>query len=196
MFSYRSSKGKHINLLELERLSSLLRRVTREGVRARRLLVLVDSRVVLATCRKEHGAHERSISCSGNWGSGALPMTLLWNWSGCPPGRIQRMPLHGTSPSITGMHHYRSSRPFRPRSSRQFMPLRNWICSVSRCRPRRIQSGNMCEHSNHPVSSTAREQVLSAVYVTLRSPASEGIFLRLQMSSGCSLKRLKTVVAM
>ena len=41
-FSHRFSKGKHINLVELESLIGLLRRVTREGVRAGWLLVLVD----------------------------------------------------------------------------------------------------------------------------------------------------------
>ena len=46
MSSYRLSKGKHINLLELERSLISLRRITREGVRARRLLVPVDSLVV------------------------------------------------------------------------------------------------------------------------------------------------------
>ena len=40
------TRAKHISLLELESLISLLRRVTREGLRARRLLVLVDSRHV------------------------------------------------------------------------------------------------------------------------------------------------------
>ena len=48
MFSCRFFKGgKHINRLELESLISLLRRITREGIRTRRLLVLVDSCVVL-----------------------------------------------------------------------------------------------------------------------------------------------------
>ena len=52
LFSYRSSGGKHINLLELESLISLLGRVTREGIRARRLLVLVDTHVVLGAFSK------------------------------------------------------------------------------------------------------------------------------------------------
>ena len=51
-FSNRFFGGKHINLLELESLTSLLRRVSREGIRARRLLVLVDSRVVLEAVSK------------------------------------------------------------------------------------------------------------------------------------------------
>ena len=46
LFSYRFLAGKHINLLELESLIGLLRRITRAGIRAERLLVLVDSRVV------------------------------------------------------------------------------------------------------------------------------------------------------
>ena len=51
MFSYRFSKGKHINL-EPESLISLLRRITREGVRARRLLVLVETRVASGAVSK------------------------------------------------------------------------------------------------------------------------------------------------
>ena len=70
-------------------------------------------------------------------------MTSLWNWSGCPPGRIQRMHLHGTSLSIIGMHHYRSSRPLRPRSSRQFMPLRSWDLLRE---PLAVAAHTACEH--------------------------------------------------
>ena len=43
MFSYRFIKGKHI---------SLRRRITRQGTRRRRLLVLVDSRVVFGAVSK------------------------------------------------------------------------------------------------------------------------------------------------
>ena len=46
LFSHRFLAGKHINLLELESLISFLRRITRAGIRAKRLQVLVDSRVV------------------------------------------------------------------------------------------------------------------------------------------------------
>ena len=67
----------------------------------------------------------------------------------------------------------------RPQSPRLFMPLRNWICSVNRCRPRRIQPVNVCEHSNLRGSSTAREQVLPVVKMKPRKPASEAGFLRL-----------------
>ena len=42
MFSHSFFEGKQINLFELESLISLLRGVTREGMQARRLLVLVD----------------------------------------------------------------------------------------------------------------------------------------------------------
>ena len=47
LFSCRFFEGKHINVLELESLISLLRRAAHDGFRARRLLVFVDSRVVL-----------------------------------------------------------------------------------------------------------------------------------------------------
>ena len=44
LFSHRFLAGKHVNLLELESLIGLLRRITRAGIRAKRLLVLEDSR--------------------------------------------------------------------------------------------------------------------------------------------------------
>ena len=50
--SYRFVTSKHINLLELESLISLLRRIRREGIRTRRILVFVDSRVVLGAVSK------------------------------------------------------------------------------------------------------------------------------------------------
>ena len=51
--------GKHIKVLELESLVSLLRRVTREGIQARRLLVLVDSSVVLGAVSKGRSGWRR-----------------------------------------------------------------------------------------------------------------------------------------
>ena len=47
LFSFRFFAVKHINLLELESLISLLRHITRAGVRAKRLLALRNLRVVL-----------------------------------------------------------------------------------------------------------------------------------------------------
>ena len=70
LFSYRFFAGKHTNLLELESLISLLRRVTREGIRAKRLLVLVDSRVVLESRLKrtiELTKNEFLASKTGVW---------------------------------------------------------------------------------------------------------------------------------
>ena len=59
MFSHRFFEGKHINLSELESLVSLLRRVTRE-VQARRLLVFVDSRVVLGAVSKRRSSSRKT----------------------------------------------------------------------------------------------------------------------------------------
>ena len=70
LFSHRFFKNKHINLMELESLISLLRRVTLEGVQARRLLVLVDSRV-----ERDDRAHEKSTSFFENWCFGASLVT-------------------------------------------------------------------------------------------------------------------------
>ena len=107
-----------------------------------------------------------------------VALELVW----VPTWRIQRMPFHRTSRSKIGILRFRSCHLHRPRSSRQFMPLRNWICSVNRCRPRRIQPVNMCGRSDHPGSSTAREQVLPVVKMKPRKPTSDD--------------RLKTVDAM
>ena len=49
---------KHIILLDVETLIILLRRVTREGIRAQRLLVLADTRVVLGAVSKGRSTHE------------------------------------------------------------------------------------------------------------------------------------------
>ena len=103
LFSHRFLAGKHINLLELESLIGLLRRITRAGIRAKRLLVLVDSRVVLEPSQKAARAHEQSISCFENCGFGASLVTSPWNWCGSLPGQIQPMPLRGTSRSQAGM---------------------------------------------------------------------------------------------
>ena len=68
MFSYRSFKGKHINLLELESLISLLRRATREGIHARRLLILEDSRVVLGAVLQGRSNSRKVNFLVGNLG--------------------------------------------------------------------------------------------------------------------------------
>ena len=87
------SKGKHINLLELESLISLLSPVTREGVQARRLLVLVDSRMVLGAVSKRRSTSRKIYFLFGKTRSGALLTTLRWNYSGCPPGLNPSTPL-------------------------------------------------------------------------------------------------------
>ena len=52
--------------------------------------------------QKDGRAREKSISCPEFLGSGALLVTLRWNWYGCKHGRIQRVLLHGTNRSKTG----------------------------------------------------------------------------------------------
>ena len=47
--SYRFCNTQHMNFLEMESLIRLLRRVTREGMRAQRLVVLVESRVLFGS---------------------------------------------------------------------------------------------------------------------------------------------------
>ena len=182
MFSYRFFEGKHINLLELESLISLLRRFTCKGVRPRRLLVLVDSRLVPGAVSKGRSSSRKIHFLLRKMGFWCLAydigLELVWapTWANPAGAPSRNNPVNNS---------YRSSRFLRPRSSRQFMPLWNWICSVNRCLSRRIQPVNMCEHSNHPGSSTAREQVLLVAKMKPRKPTSEEGCLRLQMSSDC-----------
>ena len=58
--------------------------------------------------------------------------------------------------------------PFTEQTNRKLvvhrcMPSRSWICSVSRCRPRRMQRSNLCGNSSPPGSSAAWERVLPEV---------------------------------
>ena len=101
------------------------------------------------------------------------------------------MPLHGTSRSKIG---YASlpKLPLPPTVSRPFMPARNWICSVSSCRPRRIQHANVCGHSSPVRSSGARERVLPVVKMKLRKLVVGEDFPRRQMSGDCLLKTIST----
>ena len=72
-------EGKHINLLELESLISLLKRVTREGVQARRLLVLVDSRVVFGAVSKVRSSSRKINFLLRKLGLGASLVTSRWS---------------------------------------------------------------------------------------------------------------------
>ena len=93
MFSFRFSKGKHINVPELESLISLLRTITREGIRARRLVVLVDSRVVLGSVSKGRSSLRKInflLRKLGFWclahdtALGFVGVSHLGESSGCP----------------------------------------------------------------------------------------------------------------
>ena len=81
MFSYRFSQGQAHEPPGTGELDQLLRRITREGVRARRLLVPVDSRVVSSAVSKRRSSSRkvnfllRKLGFSGC----VLPVTLRWN---------------------------------------------------------------------------------------------------------------------
>ena len=124
LFSYLFFGGKHINFLELES-PSFVRRVARGGIRARRLLVLVDSRGVLGAVSKGRPSSRKINFLLRKQKFWCVVYDIALELVMGALGRIQRMPLHGTNRSKIGMHHYRSSRLLRPQSSRQFMPLRN-----------------------------------------------------------------------
>ena len=80
LFSYRFFASKHINILELESLISLLRRMARERIRAKRLLVLVDSRVVLGAVSKGRSSSPIIIFLLRDYlGLGVSLVTLHWS---------------------------------------------------------------------------------------------------------------------
>ena len=58
-FSYRFRHPRHINLLELEALISLIRGPVDRGLGNRRVLCLVDSRVFLGSVCKERSSSRR-----------------------------------------------------------------------------------------------------------------------------------------
>ena len=64
---------------QAHRLISLLSRMTREGTRTRRLLVLQIHAWLREPSRMDDRAHEKSISCFENLGSGVLPVTSRWS---------------------------------------------------------------------------------------------------------------------
>ena len=90
MFSYRFFKSKHMGLLELESLISILRRATPEGKYRHGGPWFLSIRVVFGS-RLEKTMELTKIhpSCFENWVSGALRMTSHSSWSGCPLGRIR-----------------------------------------------------------------------------------------------------------
>ena len=138
LFSYRIVRGKHINLLELESLISLLRRIRREGTRTRRILVLVDSGVVLGVVSKGRSSSRKVNFMFRKLGFWCLAFVIA-NGCGCRPGRTQLMPRLGTIRSGVGMRRYRGFLRFLLPPLRRLRHARSWTCSVSRCRLRPLQ---------------------------------------------------------
>ena len=106
-------------------LISLLRRITREGIRARRLLVLVDSRVVSEAVSKGRWSSRKIIFLLRKFGV-LVPCLRhcarisigahLGESSGCPfTEQADRRLVCITTEAPA---------PLRPQTSRQFMPLR------------------------------------------------------------------------
>ena len=146
MFSYRFLEGKHINLLELESLISFSRRVTREGIQARPLLVLVDSCVVLGAVSKRTIELTKDQLPASKTGV-LLPRVRHRTRTGmCPLGRVWPMPPHAL--------------PKLPPPPTEVLAsghaLSSWICCVSHCR-RPIRQKNMDASSSPPVPSVFRK---------------------------------------
>ena len=82
LFSIRFFAGKIINLLDLESLINLLRRIEREGIRAKRLLVLVDSRVILGVVSEGRSSSRKLFFLLRKLGfwclASDIALELLW----------------------------------------------------------------------------------------------------------------------
>ena len=152
MFSYRFFEGKHLHLLELESLISLLRRVTREGCRHGGSWI----RAWFWEPSRKDGSRKINFLLRrlGFWCLAYdIALELVWvpTWA-----NLADAP-HETSRLNVVMHHCRRFRLHRPRFSHQPMPSRSWICSVSYCRLRPIQRENMCASLHPPVPSVVRK---------------------------------------
>ena len=78
LFSYRFFAGKHINLLELESLISLLRRITRAGKRRKWLLVLGGFARGLGSRLKRTVKHTKNNFLLRKLGFWCFALELVW----------------------------------------------------------------------------------------------------------------------
>ena len=160
LFSWWFFGGKHVNLLELGSLISLLRRITREGIRGK---------AALGTCEFARGLGSRVkgtleltkinflLRKLGFWclaHDGALELMWLPIWANLADA------LTRASRSRVGMPHCQSFLRHRPHSLHQPTLSRSWIYSVNHCRLLPIQRENMCVSLNPPVSSVDRKRNL------------------------------------
>ena len=114
------------NFLELESLISLLRRVTREGIQARRLLVHVDSRTVLGAVLE---LRKQGFCCFAY----DIALELVWvpTWANPADVPSRNKPIESWLASLPKL-------PPPPTAvfASSPCPSRSWICSVSQCRLR------------------------------------------------------------
>ena len=96
------SSAKHITFLELESPSSVLKRLASGRMHPLRLLVLVDSRVVL---EREVQLTRSERLASESWASGVWSTTSPSILCGCPLGQPQQMHLRETGQSRAGAVH-------------------------------------------------------------------------------------------
>ena len=119
-------------------LISLLRRIRREGLRTRRILVLVDSLVVLGAVSKRRSSSRKVNFMFRKLGFWCLAFVITLELV-CRPGRTQLMPRLGARRSGVSMRRYRGFLRFLVPPFRRLRYARSWTCSVSRCRPRSLQ---------------------------------------------------------
>ena len=160
MSYYRFSKGKDINLLES--LISLLRRITREVIRTRRLLVLVDSRVVLGAVSKGRSSSRKvNFLLRKLWfwclaHDVALELEWVPTWANPADAPSRNKPIESWYASLP-------KRPPPPTAAFASVHARSELDLL-----REPQHANICGHCSPLVSSAARERDLPVVKMKLR----------------------------
>ena len=134
-FSYRFRTPRHINVLELEALISLVQRLVDRGAAPVRLLVLVDSRVVLGAVSKGRSSSRKVNFQLRRFLVGCFSvLTCPWIWYGCPAGPTRRMYHLGVPQLDAGANSYLGSLfPNLRRKCSRLPPSANSSCFSSHC---------------------------------------------------------------
>ena len=148
-----SSKAKHMNFLELPSQAGSHVREQRQD----RYWHLWIRAWGLGAVSKGRSSSRKINFLLRKLGSGAsrvdVALELVWvpTWANPADASSRNKPIKSWHASLP-------KPPLdRPRFSRQSMPFRSWICSVSHCRLRHIRQKNMHASLNPPVPSVVRK---------------------------------------
>ena len=142
LFSCRFFGRKYINLLELESLISLLKRVTREGMCGKRLVVPLDSRVVIGAVSKGRSSSRKMkflLRKLGFWCFAydiALERVWVPTWANPPDAPSRNRPHESWYASLPKLL------PPPP------MPSRSWIYSLNHSQQLSVRQKNKYVNSN------------------------------------------------